>query len=89
MPNPWESDIDISPELVADLIDRQFRELAPARVESFGTGWDSLAVLVNEQFVFRFLRRKIAADLIDRDTRVLPQLAMKNAARYALTTTSQ
>ena len=40
MPKQWEADVEITQELAARLIDRQFPFLAPARVEPFGVGWD-------------------------------------------------
>jgi aminoglycoside phosphotransferase (APT) family kinase protein len=75
MPAVWDADSELSSEEGRRLIERQFPTLAPARLEFFGVGWDNLAFLVNERFVFRFPRRRIAAGLIEREIRVLPHLA--------------
>jgi aminoglycoside phosphotransferase (APT) family kinase protein len=75
MSRPWDADVDLSPEEAARLIERQFPALAPAGLAPLGVGWDNAAYLVNGRFVFRFPRRQIAADLIERETRVLPLLA--------------
>src|ERR1041385_8160043 len=71
----WDADVDISLERARDLITRQFPALAPPRLELLGIGWDNAAFRVNDRFVFRFPRRKIAAALIEREARVLPLLA--------------
>lgn len=75
MAHPWTAEVDLSAEQARALIDRQFPQLAPARVERIGEGWDNSAFRVDERLVFRFPRRKIAADLVLREARVLPLLA--------------
>jgi aminoglycoside phosphotransferase (APT) family kinase protein len=75
MKNLWDPDFEISSAQAAQLIEQQFPQLAPARLELLGIGWDNLAFLVNARFVFRFPRREIAAPLIEREARVLPRLA--------------
>ncbi|MHC5115085.1 MAG: phosphotransferase, partial [Planctomycetota bacterium] len=57
------------------LVESQFPDLAPARLTSFGVGWDNTAYLVNDEWVFRFPRREIAVDLIETENRLLPALA--------------
>jgi aminoglycoside phosphotransferase (APT) family kinase protein len=75
MNRPWDADVDLLPEEAARRIERQFPALAPAGLAPLGVGWDNVAYLVNGRLVFRFPRRQIAADLIERETRVLPLLA--------------
>src|SRR4051812_47028799 len=75
MPHPWDADVDLTPERTSALIESQFPELAPVRVEALGTGWDNVAVRVNGRYVFRFPRRKLAAALIEREAQALPLLA--------------
>jgi aminoglycoside phosphotransferase (APT) family kinase protein len=70
--NVWDADVTLSQMEAASLIDRQFPELAPAQLESWGEGWDNWAYLVNGQYVFRFPRRQIGAALIERELRSLP-----------------
>ncbi|MEI6806291.1 MAG: phosphotransferase [Myxococcaceae bacterium] len=61
---PWQSEFYIDLALAKQLIEDQFPELKPAYCEKFGKGWDNLAVLVNQQFVFRFPKRSLAVELI-------------------------
>lgn len=71
----WDADFEISSAQAARLIEQQFPQLAPVRLEPLSAGWDNLAFLVNARFVFRFPRREIAVPLIEREGRVLPMLA--------------
>lgn len=75
MANPWDADVELSREDAARLVDGQFRELAPASLTSLGRGWDNDAYVVNGAFVFRFPRRRMAAELLACETRVLPQVS--------------
>lgn len=65
----------MSVALARRLIERQFPELAPARVEPLGAGWDNSAFHVNARLVFRFPRRTIAVELLAAESRLLPALA--------------
>jgi aminoglycoside phosphotransferase (APT) family kinase protein len=75
MANVWDADVEITPDGMIRRIGRQFPELVPVRLEPLGVGWDNVAVLVNDGWVFRFPRRRVAAALIEREARVLPLLA--------------
>jgi len=75
MSRVWDADVELSLEAATHLIERQFPVLAPARLELLGAGWDNAAFLVNERFVFRFPRRQVAVELIEREVRILPLLA--------------
>jgi aminoglycoside phosphotransferase (APT) family kinase protein len=75
MGQQWDADNQVTEQEAALLIERQFPDLAPAHLETLGIGWDNVAVLVNGRFVFRFPRRQIAAGLVEREARILPQLA--------------
>ncbi|HZI07832.1 MAG TPA: phosphotransferase [Archangium sp.] len=75
MPPVWEADVHLTRENAARLVERQFPELAPARLEHLGTGWDNAAYTVNGRWVFRFPRRKIAVALLENEARILPRLA--------------
>ncbi len=65
----WEADITLTREEAARLVERQFPELAPARLEPLGTGWDNAAYVVNGRWVFRFPRRKAFAGLLESEVR--------------------
>ena len=71
----WEADITLTQEDAARLVERQFPELAPARLEPLGAGWDNAAYVVNGRWVFRFPRRKAFAGLLENELRYLPRLA--------------
>src|SRR5439155_12562403 len=72
MPPPEQ---ETSPSLAAALIERQFPELRPARVEAFGEGWDNFAFRVNGTLLFRFPRRQLAVEGLETEHRLLPRLA--------------
>jgi len=71
----WDADITLTQQDAARLVERQFPELAPARLEPLGAGWDNVAYVVNGRWVFRFPRRKIAEGLLQNEARTLPRLA--------------
>ena len=75
MTQPWIPEIDVTVKRARLLIEGQYPELAPARVEPFGVGWDNTAYLVNEQYVFRFPHRRVAAGFMEAELAVLPHLA--------------
>lgn len=75
MGNQWDADVEVTLEVAARLIERQFPDLAPVRPVLLGAGWDNLAVSVRGRYVFRFPRRRLAAALIQHELRALPLLA--------------
>src|SRR5579872_4479249 len=74
MSAPWAAALEISPELAQTLIAGQFPELVPVGIELLGSGWDSTAYLVNRQIVFRFPRRRLGAECLENEARVLSAL---------------
>src|SRR6266511_414183 len=75
MPQHWVAEVDVTDELARSLIESQFPELRPIKIESFGEGWDNSAFLVNCEFIFRFPRRELAGPLISAQCRLLPIVA--------------
>jgi aminoglycoside phosphotransferase (APT) family kinase protein len=75
MSKPWAADIPITVTLVQDVLERQFPQLVPIQLRPLSEGWDNSLFLVNETYVFRFPRRKIAVDLIEMENRMLPPLS--------------
>src|SRR5437867_5996430 len=75
MSKPWLAEYPVEAPLARALIEAQFPELAPARLQLLGEGWDNTAFLVNDCCVFRFPRRKIAVHLLEAEQRLLPQIA--------------
>lgn len=71
----WTAEVEIGPGVARAAIARQFPELGSLAVEPFGEGWDNAAFLIGGTYVFRFPRRKVAVDLIERELGLLPVLA--------------
>ncbi len=74
MSAPWDPEVSVAPEVAQALIVEQFPQLAPASIEFLGAGWDNTAYGVNGRFVFRFPRRRIGADCLQTEVRILPKL---------------
>src|SRR4051794_29331785 len=55
---PWTAENAITDDLARTLIEAQFPQLAPVSIRLLGAGWDNSALLINEEFVFRFPRRQ-------------------------------
>ncbi len=71
----WHADIHITEALVRSCLQEQFPELIPIKaIKHIGEGWDNKVFLVNEEFIFRFPRRKIAVALLERENTVLNNL---------------
>ena len=75
MSQPWSPEQAIPIEHAGAIIEKQFPELKPAKLQKLGEGFDNSVFMVNDQYVFRFPRRKIAVELIETETRLLPGLA--------------
>src|SRR6516165_1596960 len=69
---PWTAERETPPELARTLIEEQFPELMPVQIEPLGCGWDSTAYFVNCELVFRFPRRRLGAECLENEVRVLP-----------------
>lgn len=75
MSRPWSAEHVVSEPLARSMIENQFPDLAPVRVEPLAIGWDNTAVIVNGAFVFRFPRRQVAVELLEVEYRLLPEIA--------------
>lgn len=71
MPPIWRAEIDLGPALVAGLLTEQFPELGTVRVREMSWGWDNWLFRVNDRYVFRFPRRRIAVPLIEKELKAL------------------
>lgn len=80
----WHADIQVTDELVKACLQEQFPTLMPlTEIKCIGEGWDNKVYLVNKKIIFRFPRRKIAVELIERENqvlKVLPSLIASNIA---------
>ncbi|WP_413303663.1 phosphotransferase [Bacillus sp. 1P10SD] len=72
MSQPWSPERVISEQEAGRMIEKQFSRLKPASLKVLGEGFDNTVFLVNNQYVFRFPRREIAANLIQTENRLLP-----------------
>lgn len=72
---PWEAEVCVDEALAGKLIATQFPGLGSPTLRRFGEGWDNVAFLVAERWVFRFPRRTISAELMATELRVLPAIA--------------
>jgi len=70
----WTADTETTTELALALLASQFPQLDAHEIEVLGVGWDNTAYLVNNRWVFRFPRRKVAANLLINEGRILPLL---------------
>ena len=50
----WQPEREVPPELAGRLIEAQFPELAPVRVQAMTAGWDNTVFLINRCWIFRF-----------------------------------
>jgi aminoglycoside phosphotransferase (APT) family kinase protein len=71
----WSAEFEVSLELAAQLMADQFPQLAPLHIEPFGVGWDNVALRVNQQYVFRFPRRTLGAQLLESELKLMPVIA--------------
>ncbi len=72
---PWLAERIVDVELAASVIGQQFRRLRDAPVKQLAEGWDNVAFLVSDEWVFRFPRRALAVELLQAEARILPRLA--------------
>ncbi len=68
----WNADVHIDERLTRRLLESQFPALAPARLTLLGQGFDNAAWRVNDRWVVRMPRRKIADEIFAYERAVLP-----------------
>jgi len=71
----WKAQHVVSRELAKRLIQEQFPSLKPVQIEELGKGFDNTVYKVNEQYVFRFPRKKVAVEFLEKEKELLPELA--------------
>lgn len=74
MNKPWQAENAISIDKAKLIIEKQFPQLKPVTIQIFGEGWDNTAFLINENYVFRFPRRKVAVPWLAKEAELLPKL---------------
>lgn len=71
---PWESHNDISASDALRLIKDQCPSLSANSISLLGRGWDNVAFLVDEEYVFRFPRRTLGAECMAHELLILKHL---------------
>jgi aminoglycoside phosphotransferase (APT) family kinase protein len=72
---PWHDDYPLDPVEVAAILAADLPELRVAQVTALGAGWDFSTYLVNDQWVFRFPKRRQSALQLAREKSLLDALA--------------
>jgi len=73
---PWHNDYPLDADRVAVIVRGDLAgELAVAHVEPLGEGWDFSTFLVDDEWVFRFPKRRQAARQLARERKLLAALA--------------
>lgn len=67
----WQANIHLNDDIVHNCLAQNFKDLEPYSFKKIAEGWDNEVYLVNDHFIFRFPRRKIAVELIERENAVL------------------
>jgi aminoglycoside phosphotransferase (APT) family kinase protein len=71
----WEPEIVVDESLARRLIRAQFPTIAVDSISLLGTGWDNTAFFVDSKYVFRFPRRQVAVELLQRELSALPTIS--------------
>jgi aminoglycoside phosphotransferase (APT) family kinase protein len=74
MSEQWTAELKIEPVHAQRMIEEQFPDLSPVVLEPVGEGWDNVVYRVNRNYVFRFPRRQLGADLVAVEMQMLPNL---------------
>lgn len=73
----WAADVELDEAHVRSLLDAQFPDLALDDVRPFAQGWDNALWQVGEDLLFRFPRRAVAVPGVEREIRVLGEVARR------------
>jgi aminoglycoside phosphotransferase (APT) family kinase protein len=71
----WIAEVEVDEALARRLIHEQFPSVAATSVRLLAHGWDNTVHLVDDTWAFRFPRRQIAVDNLERERQILPRLA--------------
>ncbi|MDP4170991.1 MAG: phosphotransferase, partial [Bacillota bacterium] len=74
MTDPWSPEYTLEEQEAEKLISAQFSEISLSQIKVLGKGFDNTVFMVNNEYVFRFPRRKVAVELLETENRLLPQL---------------
>jgi aminoglycoside phosphotransferase (APT) family kinase protein len=71
----WDAEVRITAEEAAEVVAAHYPQFRDSRIVEFAEGWDNVAFLLDDIFVFRFPRRAISVELLRRETTLLPQIS--------------
>src|SRR3990167_8137438 len=74
MVHSWQQTIFIDEALAKKLIEEQV-DLKVTAISLMGKGWDNVAYLINEKYVFRFPRRAMGVECMENEIYLLPYIA--------------
>jgi len=69
------AEVDVTPELVRDLLADQHPDLADLPITAFTNGWDNAMLRLGDDLLVRAPRRAVAAELVEHEQTWLPMLA--------------
>ena len=75
MATPWTIQRAVDAPLARALIETQFPELRGLSMRPLGQGWDNVAYLLDERWVFSFPQREVAVPLMEQEILCLPLIA--------------
>lgn len=73
---PWESHSDVTADEALRLIQDQCPSVSPQSISLLGRGWDNVAFLIDDHYVFRFPRRPLGAQCMAHEVLILPHLEL-------------
>ncbi len=73
--DPWHNDFPLDPPRVAEVIAADLPEFPDPRVAVLGEGWDFSTFLVDDEWVFRFPKRRQCVRPLAREFKLLEALA--------------
>lgn len=73
--NPWHNEYPLDPTRVEEIIAADIAQLDVTRVSVLGEGWDFCTFLINDEWVFRFPKRRQCARQLAREHKLLEALA--------------
>lgn len=71
---PWRSEVCLTAEIAGAVLREQFPEVCGGPIRYLREGWDSVAYLVNGEWVFRFPKRREVDARLQREVRLLDAL---------------
>jgi len=73
--NPWHNEYPLDPMRVGEIISADIDQFDVTRVSVLGEGWDFCTFVVNDEWVFRFPKRRQCARQLAREHKLLELLA--------------